>query len=190
LQNRLTKTVEMITDEWLMVQVQNDDLDYLKDLFERYQVRLYNFFLRMTFDQDVSDDLVQNVFMRLMKYRKSFNPEYKFKTWVYQMARNVHHDHYRKNKQLTDDFKNVENVADLHHSDEEDEINRERESVLFQALDKMPEDKRELIVLGKLEGMKYEEIAEIRNTTVGNIKVQMHRAIQQLREIYFDHAEN
>ena len=171
-----------------MLQVQNDDLDCLKDLFERYQLRLYNFFLRMTFDQDVSEDLVQNVFLRLMRYRKSFNPEYKFKTWVYQMARNVHHDNYRKNKLMSDDFKKVENIGDLSHSDEEDEEYRERENLLFQALDKMPEDKRELIVLGKLEGMKYEEIAEIRQTTVGNIKVQMHRAIQQLRETYFSHA--
>lgn len=173
-----------------MVQVQNDDLDFLKDLFERYQVRLYNFFLRMTFEEELSEDLVQNVFVRLMKYRKSYNPEYKFKTWVYQMARNVHNDHYRKNKQAGSDFKRVDDLGNLHHSDEEDKECRERETLLFQALDRMPYDRRELIVFGKLEGMKYEEIAQIRNTTVGNIKVQMHRAVQQLREIYFSHAEN
>ncbi len=171
-----------------MLQVQNDNLDHLKDLFERYQVRLYNFFVRMTFDQDTSHDLVQNVFLRLMKYRKSYNPDYKFKTWVYQMARNAHHDHYRQNKLHNDDFARVENLADLGHSNEADEDHRERERQLYAALDKMPGDKRELIVLGKLEGMKYEEIAEIRNTSVGNIKVQMHRAIQQLRETYFNHA--
>jgi len=138
----------------------------------------------------VSEDLVQNVFVRLMKYRKSYNPEYKFKTWVYQMARNVHNDHYRKHKQTASDFKRVDDIGNLHHSDEEERESRERETLLFQALDRMPDDKRELIVFGKLEGMKYEEIAEIRNTTVGNIKVQMHRAVQQLREIYFSHAEN
>ena len=80
--------LNQLSDEALMLKVKNGQLDVMKLLFERYHLLLYNFFFRMSMDEELSKDLVQNLFIRIIRYKKSFNPEYKFKTWMYQMARN------------------------------------------------------------------------------------------------------
>lgn len=80
--------VDLYSDEEIMIKVKNNQLALMKPLFDRYHVKLYNFFLRLTYNEDVSKDLVQNVFYRIIKYRKTYNPEYKFKSWIYQLARN------------------------------------------------------------------------------------------------------
>ena len=78
--------LNQLSDEALMLKVKNGQLDVMKLLFERYHLLLYNFFFRMSMDEELSKDLVQNLFIRIIRYKKSFNPEYKFKTWMYQMA--------------------------------------------------------------------------------------------------------
>ena len=88
----------VISDETLMEQVKSGKLNKATELFERYNKPIYNFFVRLTLDRDLSNDLSQNVFLRLLKYRKTYQQGKPFKAWIYQMARNIHADHYRKNK--------------------------------------------------------------------------------------------
>jgi RNA polymerase sigma-70 factor (ECF subfamily) len=167
-----------------MNKVKQGDLSELSGLFERYHVRLYNFFLKLTMNTSVSQDLTQNLFYRIIKYRHTFRDDSTFKSWVYQMARNLHIDYRRQNKRTSDRFEHVEdydeNVLDTTPAFEEEDYER-----LDKALTKLSPDQQEIIVLSRYQGLKYEEISKIQNSTVANIKVQMHRAIKQLREIYF-----
>src|SRR6476659_1613057 len=81
-----------------MLKVKEGDLDRLSLLFERYKRPLYGFFYGLNRNAELSEDLVQNVFYRILKYRYLFRGEGDFKTWMFHIARNVNHDHFRKNK--------------------------------------------------------------------------------------------
>ena len=169
-----------------MDQVAKGNLDQLAPLFERYKRQLYNYFVKMTLDADLSEDLIQTLFMRVIKYKKSYNSSYSFKSWIYRIARNVFNDHYQKKKSYSDSF-SLENVTeDISIAEESQEL-QEKEQILMKAMAQLPEDKRELLILSKFQGMKYEQIAKIREVSVGAIKVQVHRTLNQLKEIYFKH---
>lgn len=173
-----------LSDEMLMNRVKQGDLPELSGLFERYHVKLYNFFLKLTFDKAVSQDLTQNLFYRVIKYRHTFRDDNSFKSWIYQMARNVHVDYRKQNKRLSDRFEHVEEY-DENISEYPVSFSEEEYELLDKALLKLHPDQLEIIVLSRFQGLKYEEISTIQHSTVAAIKVQMHRAIKQLREIYF-----
>jgi RNA polymerase sigma-70 factor (ECF subfamily) len=168
-----------------MIRVKEDKLSEMSVLFERYHVKLFNFFLSLTFDRALSHDLTQNLFYRIIKYRKSFNADNgSFKSWIYQMARNVHKDSYKEEKKHVDHFKNVE-IYDDKVTEREEIFSEEEFGKLDSSLAKLRPEQRELIVLSRFQNLKYEEISKLTDTSVAAIKVQMHRAIKQLREIYF-----
>ena len=73
-------------DEEIMSSVKKGSVNMLAILFERYHVKLYNYFLRLTGDKGISEDLTQEVFLRILKYRDTFRHESKFTTWMYQIA--------------------------------------------------------------------------------------------------------
>lgn len=170
-----------------MAQVQQDGLDKLNILCTRYQKRIYNYFLKATMDVEDSADLAQNVFIRVLKYRNSYRQGSSFELWLFQIARNQLKDHFRKRKIHNDHFHQVEEVPD--YADDGDAHQLEREHKLMRAMAKLPDDKRELLVLSKFQGMKYEQLAELRSVSVSAIKVQVHRTIRQLKELYFETTE-
>ena len=97
--------MEALSDNALMVKVRDGDIGKLGLLFERYKKSLYGFFYGMNRDSDLSEDLVQNVFYRILKYKHVFRGDGDFKVWMFHIARNVNHDHFRKDK-----IKNKESV--------------------------------------------------------------------------------
>lgn len=171
-----------MTDEMIMEAVKGGDLQQASVLFDRYHKRLFNFLARMTPDREAAEDLTQNVFLRMLKYRNSYREGAKFQSWIFQVARNVFADHYQevKNnsvmKMETLPDKPEETVPDWEH----------QEQTLQQSLQRLPAEQRELLVMTRFQHMKYEEVAEIMNTSVANIKVKVHRAINKLREHYFE----
>src|SRR5437879_12344422 len=83
-------------DEDLMLQVRDGAGETLGVLFDRYQTPLFNFYSKLTGNRTLSEDLVQEVFLRILKYRQSYCPGTPFRPWVYQIARNARIDHFRK----------------------------------------------------------------------------------------------
>jgi len=84
-----------------MLLVKEGHLSELAELFERYHVKLYNFFLRLTLEKATSEDLTQNLFYRVIKYRQSWQPANgSFQSWIYRMARNVHNDHCTQSRKI------------------------------------------------------------------------------------------
>lgn len=177
--------MDSTTDKALMMKVKQGDLDKLGLLFERYNRPLFSFFYRMNKEAEISEDLVQSVFERMLKYRSTYSGNGAFTTWMFSIARNAQIDHYRKQKR---------NGESLHFNEEQletappeyGEITDDRNSkrtLLEAALDKLDDDKRELIILSRYEGLKYHEIAEIQQSTEGAIKVKMFRAMKELKDI-------
>ena len=175
-----------MTDETIMEAVKNGDLQQASLLFERYNRRIFNFLARMTMDRELAEDLTQNVFLRIIKYRNSYRDGLRFQSWIYQVARNIFSDHYQAHKNRYSDFVDVEKVSD-HMPDTDDAADMdEKEKLLHRSMAKLTEEQRELLILTRFQQMKYEEVAAIMDTTVANIKVKVHRAIIKLREHYFE----
>jgi RNA polymerase sigma factor (sigma-70 family) len=175
-----------MSDEHIMETVKDGNLQQASILFDRYHKRIFNFLARMSADTQIAEDLTQNVFLRLLKYRHTYKPEMKFQSWIYQMARNAFADHYQYQKQRMPVRMEIEKLSDrlpeVMDALEQEEI----EKRLIQALAKLPDDYRELLVLTRFQHLKYEEVAHFLDMTVPNVKVKVHRAIGQLRENYFE----
>lgn len=176
-----------MTDEDLMSQVKEGQLEKLSELYHRYAKRIYNYFLKSTLKVADSDDLTQDLFIRIMKYRKSYKIGQSVQFWVFQIARNMLKDHFRKMKVHTSRFSQTDIIPDV--VDDSFALQPEKEKKLYQAMKALGEEKRELLVLSKFDGMKYEQIAALRKTSVSNIKVQVHRTIKELRDHYFEIKE-
>jgi len=175
-----------MSDEHIMEAVKNGNLQQASILFDRYHKRIFNFLARMTCEREAAEDLTQNVFLRMLKYRHTYKPEMKFQSWIYQMARNAFSDYYQQQKQHKPVKMEVEKLDD-HLPDLMEALEQEEnEKRLIRALAQLPDDYRELLVLTRFQHLKYEEVAGFLNMTVANVKVKVHRAIGQLRENYFE----
>lgn len=181
---RLRQSGNLITDNELMLQVKSGDIEQIGVLFERYKKPLFGFFYRSTHNPSLCEDLVQNVFLRLMKYRSTFTGSGKFTTWMFGIAHNVFLDNCSKSGR----FKGIDEVnEDCFVSDENltnNIIEDEQIKLLNTALAKLSNEQRELIILSKYQGLKYKEIAEILGCTEGTIKIRMFRALNELKDIY------
>jgi len=176
----------MTSDNHLMEDVKTGKVEKLAVLFEKHHVQLFNFFLRLTGNRGVSEDLVQDVFLRILKYRKTYRGQSKFTVWMYQIARNAHIDHLRKGKgelPLDDQWEDVTEpdpspAAQLERGEDID--------IVRQALAQLPLKKREVLVLSRFQDLKYREIAELLGCQIGTVKAHVHRAIKDLGKIYYE----
>lgn len=176
-----------IEDEIIMQHVKDGNLSEMSVLFERYNVRLYNYFLKLTRNKLISQDLTQNLFYRMIRYKNSYKNEYSVKAWMYQMARNLHIDFCKEEKRSGELFLNTDTYP-VDISDETEGFPEDDYERLEKSLGALGNEQRELIILSRYQGLKYEEISQIVNQSVPAIKVAIHRAIRQLRGIYFKHV--
>ncbi len=177
------------SDSDLMRAVREGELSQLGLLFDRHHLALFEFLSRMTGNRHTAEDLVQEVFLRVLKYRTTFREGASFETWVFRIARNVRADYFSKRETampLTDEVLQAPDAA----PGPADQLESESESGrLRRALMSLREDRRELIVLARYHGMKHEAIGDLLGIDTGTVKVRIHRALKELREIFLQMAE-
>jgi len=172
-----------------MQEVSKGNLDAMSTLFERYQKWIYNFFFQMTSDAMLCEDLTQQTFYKAIKYRESYKGG-KFASWIFQIARNLSYDHFEKQKR---EQKTAEELFETNRFETETYIDdgpSEETLQLRFALQKLSPKDRELIVLSKLQNIKYREIATIIESNEVAVKTKVHRAIKKLRTIYFENSHD
>ena len=169
-----------------MGQVRDGEVEKLGVLFERHHRTLLSFFVRLTARREFSEDLVQEVFFRMLKYRHTFQPENPFRSWMFQIARNAHFDSVRRQQREArlSGPAPVEEVAAPEPTPDA-RLGRVQEIDLLQrALAQLPFEKREVLLLSRVHNLKYDEVAEILGCEPGAVKVRVHRALKELRDIY------
>ena len=173
------------TDNDLMAAVGAGEVQKLAMLFERHHRGLFRYFVSMNRNRELSEDLVQDVFFRMLRYRASYDPKQSFTAWMYQIARNASVDSAQKRKGEVigiDEF--AERRADPAVGPEQSAATTQNLKLLRQALDRLPADKREILILSRFEGMKYEELAGVLGCEVGTVKVRVYRAMRALEQAY------
>ena len=179
--------VDSFSDHELMIAVRAGEIDKLGELFERHHRPLYGFFVHLTGDRTASEDLVQLVFYRILKYRHTYRDEGKFSAWFYHLARKVAADHFRKHAATPTPV----DPADLHEQTDTDPQPSEQAAtsedvtLLRTALARLPLEQREVLVLSRLQHLEHREIARLLDCSVGAVKVRAHRALKELRDVYF-----
>ncbi len=179
--------MEQPSDQSLMSAVREGDVEQLGVLFERHSGHLYNYLFRLTGNRHLSEDLVQEVFVRMLKYRHTYRGESQFTTWMFQIARNARVDHFRRSPHeevsIEDDPRQHVSLLPTpgERAEEEEEMR-----ILLNALGRLAVEKRELLLLRGFHGMKFEEIAKVMSCSVNTIKGRALRAIQELRVLVQD----
>lgn len=168
------------TDEQLMAAVQGGDSPALGELFHRHHAALYRYFLRLSGSGALSEDLTQEVFLRLLRKSETWQRDARFTSWMYRIAHNAFIDHTRRSKWETAMPEKMDIPAPAGRQLEQDE----EHALLHRALLLLPPDKRELLVLSRFQGLKYEQIGELLDVETNTVKVRVFRALGQLREIY------
>lgn len=169
--------------------VRDGEISRLGVLFERHHLALFDFLSRMTGNAAAAEDLVQDVFVRVLKYRATFRDEGRFETWIYRIARNARVDYF-KARRPSEPLEDAAMELAQPGEGPAEAIQRRRETDrLRRALLLLRDDKRELIVLARYRAMKHDEIAELLGIEIGTVKVRLHRAVQELRQIFLDLPE-
>ena len=152
-------------------------LTELAPLYARYKGPLLGFLLnRGSLDRATAEDLLHTVFERIITYRASWGAGQSFRSWVYTIARNVHHDHCRVAGRMP-----LAEAYDFGALPLEEE---DTPTDCRGALAALPDHYRVVVELAWQRNMKYAEIARVLDTTEANIKVRMHRACKRLRANY------
>jgi RNA polymerase sigma-70 factor (ECF subfamily) len=174
------------TDEHLMLAVRNGEVAKLGVLFDRHHRSLFDFFARMTGSRATAEDLVQDVFFRILKYRGTFRDESRFKAWMFHIARNARVDYYKKHQAETLTVEDGTEELRSRFGMPGEDLEQEQQARLLEcALFKLPAEKREVLILSRYHDMKYEQIAELLGCEVNTIKVRVFRAIKELRDVFF-----
>ena len=175
--------MQAVTDEQLIRWVADGDSSCLGTLFERHHRGVYQFCLQMTRSKSQSEDLVQEVFLKLLRKAGSYRGQGSFKGWMYNIARNVTLDHLRKAKHRradpVDDNLMNESVVDS-RSAEQAAAGQQNIGILKQALAGLPAEAQEVIWLGRFEFDSYEELGQALGCKAATARVRMHRAMQML----------
>lgn len=171
------------SDSELMRQVRGGRTSALATLFERHHARLYRYCLRMTGNRQSSEDLVQDVFMKMLKYKANFRDDSVFMPWMFGIARNACVAHWRKASVDVVPEDDLTGTSAEPHADD-DHAGAQRADLVRQALLKLPVDRREVLVLSRYEFKTYEEIAHALGLSVSAVKTRAHRAMKQLGDIY------
>lgn len=163
------------TDTALMLRVAAGDKEAMKALFERTYGDVRALCLRLVQQPTLADDLAQETFLRALRYAHSFRGDARFSTWVYRIARNVCYDHMN----AADPPLRLDDVAEPHTDGAPHHARLELE----RALALLPTDMREALVLVRLHGLPYTEVAVVLGCSPGAARTRVCRALRRLRQI-------
>ncbi len=179
-------------DEKSLVQkAKKGDAQAFEKLIERYYQRIFKLSFQMLGNKEDASDATQETFVKAFERIRQFRGASSFATWLYRIAINTCQDMLRDSRtiafsQLTFEDDHAElDPTELMNSNPEDVLaKRERADLVWTALNKMPEEARQILVLCDMQGFSYAEVASILNLPEGTVKSRLHRARNAFREVW------
>lgn len=150
-------------------------------LVDAYKDRLFGYFYRLTSNRAVAEDLLSDVFFKIVRKIKSFKEGGSFEKWIFTVAGNAFYDYLRKKKrqkQLIEDFA-ADKEANMAGKANSETLAEEK---LQEALESIDPKIREMVIMRYYSGLSFKEIAEIKKQPIGTLLSQMHRGLKKLRD--------
>ncbi|HSO33308.1 MAG TPA: RNA polymerase sigma factor [Labilithrix sp.] len=188
-------------DESLMLRYQQGDKSAFPVLVRRHQQALFNFAFRQVRVPQLAEDVVQETFVRVVQNAADFKHEARFTTWVYTITRNLCIDQLRKRAlrkhpsldqaggEEGDGPTLGEQTADPRASVEREATGSELKERIARAVDKLPDDQREVFLMREVSNLPFKEIAEITNVPENTVKSRMRYALERLQEALAEYEE-
>lgn len=187
---------EEVTDEVLMMRFQAGDKAAFASLVRRHKTAIFNFILRLVRSAPAAEDLVQDVFVKVVQSAADFKHESRFSTWAYAIARNIAIDHLRKmafrqhpsldqaQGEGGDGPTLLDRTADAHHSAAVDRvvIGAELGRSITRCVEALPEEQREVFLLREVANLPFKDIAAITGVPENTVKSRMRYALERLQE--------
>lgn len=170
-----------ISDEYLIKCVKDGDIEKVATLFDRHHQKIHSYFYRLTRCGVESEDLTQNVFVRIISFRNSYKLGHQFLPWIFRIAHNVFIDHCKfKNKEV-----NCLNYFENISIDEEDnEAKSDQLDRFYIAFTSLPIEYRELLIMSRYNDLTYKQIGEVLGISERAVRQKAFRAIVRLRKEY------
>ena len=178
------------SDEQLMLDFQKGDDNAVHTIFERYKSPILNFSLRILGNRADAEDVTSDVFLSLFGRKYNFHPEAKFSTWLYTVARNRSIDQLRKRKGMISFWMKTQDGAESKEWEMEDKNafsqkdleKKEAGEMVRKAIQQLPLEQKEAIVLREYQNLSYEQISQILDCSLEKVKILIFRGREQLRE--------
>jgi RNA polymerase sigma-70 factor (ECF subfamily) len=193
--DRLRAKWKDLTDEELMLRVQEGENDCFDVLVERYKTRLFNYLLRLVADRDEAEEIAQEAFVKAYIHAGKYKTIAKFSTWLYTIATNLVRNKMRSRSRAPQVFslwgrgrfdgeeeKQID-IVDPDRSPEERMNDRELSDVISRAIARIPEKYRTSFVLREINQLSYEEIAAVTGLKLGTVRSRINRARNYFRQI-------
>lgn len=168
------------TDDQLMEAVAAGDYHAFDMLYERYRAAVFSFLARLAGDVQTGEDLQQETFFRVYRFRARYRGSGQFRAWLFTIARNVAVEHLRRRPAAWED------PPEWAEAPERTEHRAEASELLFRlerALAALPPAQREIVLLSRVVRMDTREIAGIVNSSPGAVRVALHRALRTLSSV-------
>ncbi len=192
------------TDEQLMLSVKEGDRDAFQILTERHYSNTLNFIYRFVKNRPLAEDLCQETFLRLWRCVPTYRPIAKFRTFLYHIAKNVCLKHLAKEQRTphiesldtpaSEDDENCRPIAvaiaDTHYSPEAVLIAQETHEAIQSAINKLSKEHQLVFQLTELQGLSYQEVADIVQCPIGTVASRKNAAIRQLRKFLAPYKMN
>jgi len=166
----------------------------LATLINRHESKIYGFIYSKIADRDVSDDIFQDTFIKVIKTLKSnsYNEEGKFLPWVMRIAHNLIIDHFRKNKKMpmyreTEEFSIFSVMTDNSMTIENRMISEQVEHDLKRLINELPNDQKEVLVMRIYQDLSFKEISELTGVSINTALGRMRYALMNLRKVIEKH---
>ena len=188
----MEKKLSLLSDEELIKEFQdNDTLEAYELLVKRYKDPLMNFVYRFVGDKDVCTDIVQDTMIKFYLNKNSYKSFAKFSTWIYTIAGNLAKNELKRRKRRTifslsdndDDSKSIQVEDKAFVAPDRATDSSLKNEIIQKALLKVKDVYREVVILRDIQGLTYEEIAEITNLSIGTVKSRINRGRTQLQKL-------
>jgi RNA polymerase sigma-70 factor (ECF subfamily) len=183
-----------IPDALLVKSYVAGDESALATLINRHQSKIYGFIYSKISDRDLSDDIFQDTFIKVIKTLKSnsYNEEGKFLPWVMRIAHNLIIDHFRRNKKMplyreTEEFSIFSIMTDNSLTIENQLITEQVEKDLKKLIEELPADQKEVLVMRIYQDLSFKEISELTGVSINTALGRMRYALMNLRKVIDKH---